>query len=101
MQEVLKQMSSRHVYNVQDLKLATIMYSPQAWTCKELVISIICSFSFLLRGSLGEGKVERGVGGHAGDKGNIPHVPVLFPLPSRHGQGSMKEALAEERVLAL
>ena len=57
---------------MQDLRLTTIIYSPQAWTCKEGVISIVSNFSLLLRGSLGEGEVERGVGGCTGDKGTFP-----------------------------
>jgi len=38
-------MSSRHI------KLTKVMHSPQAWTCSE---EVVCSYSLLLRDSLGE-----------------------------------------------
>lgn len=78
MQVVLKQMSSRHI------RLTKIIYSLQAWTCKQGVISIVFSPSLLLGDSLGEEERKRGVGEcrGMGDKGEFPYVLFVFSLSS-------------------
>ena len=69
MQAVLKHASSRHI------RLRKIIYSPQAYTCKQEVISIVCSPSLILRDSIGEWKSAEGWG----TKGTFP-MYLLFSL---------------------